>query len=400
MVRLSVLFQAYPHVNSGFLDRLSTQSEYDINVLMTHDITTAIDEAAAGIRFESVDFTVGELLNLKRSKELIIDPDFQRLFRWTREQRSRLIESLLLGLPIPQVFLFQTPEGELELIDGLQRISSLIHFIDYELLAEEIRNNPLNNSPLKLHGCDISTKLNGETYESLPKVVQLELRRKPIRAIVIKRTNEQNVRFQMFKRLNSGGSAATSQEVRNAVVRILGAPGVKFLTFLEDCSRNPNYVLCTDTLSDSSKEASGLQELVLRYLALKNYRSEFRGSVTDWLDDYIESILIDGSGFDYDSEKDEFESLFAALAEKLGSGAFVKYRDGRPIGGLAPAYFEAVTMGVRDSINVFVSLTPTEAKERLMTAVSGDSFRAVTGSSANTQAKMSDRIRIIQEAFS
>ena len=353
-----------------------------------------------GIRTESLDFTVGELLNLKGSGELVIDPEFQRLFRWTPEQRSRLIESLLLGLPIPQIFLFQTPEGSLELIDGLQRVSSLIHFIDHSLLAEKVRHDPPNDEPLRLKGCDLSKRLNGETYITLPKVVQLELRRKPIRAVLIKRTNQQNIRFEMFKRLNSGGSGATPQEIRNAVYRILGVPGVRFLTFLNECADNPNYLTCMKTISDAAEAASGLQEFVLRYLALKNYRDKFRGSVTDWLDDYAESILIKGNPFDYDVERAEFERLFEVLAVKFGEGAFVKYRGGKPIGGLAPAYFEGVAMGVREAFDNFVQLSPDEAKRRLADTVSGEAFRSVTGPSTNTPPKMRDRIRIVCEAFS
>ncbi|WP_027360761.1 DUF262 domain-containing protein [Desulforegula conservatrix] len=73
------------------------------------------------IRTTAVDFSFGELLNLHNDKEIIIRPEYQRLFRWTNEQRSRLIESIILGLPIPPIFLIEGEHGVLELIDGLQR---------------------------------------------------------------------------------------------------------------------------------------------------------------------------------------------------------------------------------------------------------------------------------------
>lgn len=73
------------------------------------------------IRTTAVDFSFGELLNLHNDKEIVIRPEYQRLFRWTIEQRSRLIESIVLGLPIPPIFLIEGDTGVLELIDGLQK---------------------------------------------------------------------------------------------------------------------------------------------------------------------------------------------------------------------------------------------------------------------------------------
>jgi len=87
-----------------------------------------IEKSSATIRTEAVDFTFGEIINLHKDKEIVIQPDYQRLFRWSDEQRSRLIESILLELPIPQIFFIENNSGVLELIDGLQRISSVIRF--------------------------------------------------------------------------------------------------------------------------------------------------------------------------------------------------------------------------------------------------------------------------------
>ncbi|MEX2244142.1 MAG: DUF262 domain-containing protein [Fimbriimonadaceae bacterium] len=363
------------------------------------ELVNEIDAATANIRTEPLDLTVGELLNLHREGELIIKPDYQRLFRWSVGQRSRLIESLLVGLPIPQIFMFQADDGVLELVDGLQRVSSLIHFIDQTLLAEEVRAKPPNDQPLTLDECDLLENLNGLTYKELPKLLQLELKRKPMRAVVIKRTNEQEVRYQMFKRLNAGGEEATRQEIRNATVRILGQPGIEFLQFLEECATQPRFVECTQTIPDATAATLGLHELVLRYLAVKNFRGSFKGSIADWLDAYIEAILINGEPFERLNEWNTFVELFEALAEKLGAGAFVKYRDSKPVGALAPAYFEAVTMGALGSLDSFKALTPEAAVQRLADTVSGDEFRAVTGPGANSLPKLNERIRLIQVAF-
>src|SRR5580658_6546545 len=92
------------------------------------DVSTAIDKKVGEVRIDGLDMSFGELLSLHESQELIIQPEYQRLFRWSPEQQSRLIESVLLSLPIPQLFVIENDNGKLELIDGLQRISSIIHF--------------------------------------------------------------------------------------------------------------------------------------------------------------------------------------------------------------------------------------------------------------------------------
>ena len=122
------------------------------------DITDAIDKKIGEVRTKQLDISFSELISLHQEKELIISPEYQRLFRWTNEQRSRLIESILVELPIPQFFVVENDSGVLELVDGLQRISSVFHFVDSSLLKLE---KPL--VPLELTGCDLVRELNGQT---------------------------------------------------------------------------------------------------------------------------------------------------------------------------------------------------------------------------------------------
>ena len=192
-----------------------------------------LDERSSQIRFEVIDFSTGELIRLHENKEINIQPAFQRMFRWSQAQQSRLIESMLLGLPVPQIVFFQRQDGVLELIDGLQRVSSLIRFMTGRAPGPD-SDEDRDNAAGKLTGCDILVSLNGQNFASLEPVVQLELKRKTLRAIVIRRTNDPNLRYEMFKRLNSGGSPAEAHEIRNASLRIVGETGEKFLTFLQN----------------------------------------------------------------------------------------------------------------------------------------------------------------------
>ncbi len=156
-----------------------------------------IDEINREIRTTAVDFSFGELLNLHNDKEIIIRPEYQRLFRWSVAQRSRLIESILMGLPIPPIFLIENENGVLELIDGLQRTSSVIQFLNHAAINEQ---------PLVLEGCDFLTHLNGKTFDTLDTVTKLKVKRTPIRATILNKSGDQFVKYELFKRLNTGGS--------------------------------------------------------------------------------------------------------------------------------------------------------------------------------------------------
>ena len=87
-----------------------------------------IKSGALSVATDSYDMSVGELMNVYRDEELVVNPEFQRLFRWTPYQKSHFIESLLIGIPIPSIFVFEQPSGAWELIDGLQRVSTILEF--------------------------------------------------------------------------------------------------------------------------------------------------------------------------------------------------------------------------------------------------------------------------------
>ncbi|MDD1739003.1 MAG: DUF262 domain-containing protein [Methanothrix sp.] len=144
--------------------------------------------------------------------ELIIRPEYQRLFRWSEGTQSRFIESLLIELPIPPIFVIERTEGVYELIDGLQRISSYMHFRGRH---PERTNEDGSPHYLELIDCDIVKDLDGLTFDDLPKTLQIKLRRNFTRVEVIRKESDSKLRYHIFKRLNSGGYPLTPQEMRN-----------------------------------------------------------------------------------------------------------------------------------------------------------------------------------------
>jgi len=349
-----------------------------------------IDNKIGEVRTEALDFSFGEIVNLHSDGELIIQPEYQRLFRWSDEQRSRLIESIILELPIPQIFVIERENGVFELIDGLQRVSSVIQFINPDVL---------NLEPLTLQGCDLVKELNEKKFEDLSLRLRLTIKRSSVRTVVIKRQSKSMLRYAMFKRLNTGGEILDPQEIRNCSARMVGEDGIRFYSFIQEKASHSAFTNCIETLAQVEKEKKGDEELVLRFLATKNARNLFKGSVQDWLDNYMEKILLDQIDFDYKKEDDDFNKLFIFLSNTLGEGAFVKYRGDKPIGGLAPAYYEAITVGTLNALDQIRNIPSELVKQKIIDTVQTEEFRNNTGSGANKLFKLEGRIKVIQDAL-
>ncbi|KRP75318.1 hypothetical protein TX23_03825 [Pseudomonas paralactis] len=354
------------------------------------DIVENIDQSIGEVRTESLDLSFGEIVNLHSSKELIIHPDYQRLFRWSDDQKSRLIESIILELPVPQIFVIENENGILELIDGLQRVSSVIQFMEPEKLSMDA---------LILTGCDLIKELNGKAFSDLPLTVRLRIKRSSVRTIMIKRQSKPFLKYEMFKRLNTGGAILAPQEIRNCSARMIGTMGDNFYSFLKECANLPQFKTCTETLSQSDYDKKGDEELVLRFFATKNSSHTFKGSVRDWLDTYMEQVLLEEINFDFGAELNEFTVLFDYLANSIGTGAFVKYRGENPVGALAPAYYEAVSIGVWRALKKDPNINADTVQLCIMQTVQTEEFRNNTGPGANSKEKLEGRISAIERTI-
>lgn len=349
-------------------------------------MTTTNSDLDREIRSTAVDFSFGELLNLHNDLEIIIRPEYQRLFRWSDEQRSRLIESILLGLPIPPIFLIENEDGVLELIDGLQRVSSVLQFLDHAAIEQP---------ELILRGCDIIQSLNGLSYKTLAPALRLKLKRSPIRATIINKSGDPAVKYEMFKRLNTGGSLLSAQEIRNCSSRMIDG-GEIFYEAIQAMASHAGFRTAISRLPESALEKRGDEELVLRFFAVTRYREHFRGNIEEWLNSLMEAILFRQLHFDLAHEQRHFEAVFELIAEKLCGDGFARFNDrGEAVGRLAPAYFEAVVAAFSEHRERLAASTPAKVKAELVKAFSSDAFKSATGPGANTIGKLRDRIAIV-----
>src|ERR1700686_455173 len=186
------------------------------------DLLGKLDDRRKRAETKSLDISLNELADMYESGELQIRPEYQRMFRWSESKQSQFIESLLLEMPIPPIFVIELEEGKWELIDGLQRISTYLHFRGI-LEAPELNLPIREGDTLILEECDIVSDLNSKTYDDLPSPLQIRLKRSFLGVQVIRKETDRRFRYYMFKRLNTGGEPLSSQEVRNCTIRLLGS---------------------------------------------------------------------------------------------------------------------------------------------------------------------------------
>lgn len=243
---------------------------------MSTDITAQFDAQRKKVDVDNFDVTVRELVRMVEEGEIDRAPEYQRKFRWDEERESRLIESVLLGLPVPTIFMATNKDGTWELVDGLQRISSLVHFLgDPEKLKVIIGKE----SRLRLKGLEKLSLFNGKIFEDLPEPIRLHLSKRALRVTSLSDKSDLDVRFDTFERLNTGGIALSPQEIRSCVYQ--GALS-DFLEKAAADSRLGNQI----KLQEGHKDDGTLEEFVLKMFAYADRYEDFDGGVTKFLNNY------------------------------------------------------------------------------------------------------------------
>ncbi|WP_170765325.1 DUF262 domain-containing protein [Ruegeria lacuscaerulensis] len=366
-----------------------------------NDIVQEVSSALHQAHTQSLDISFNELLDMHDSGELNIAPDYQRLFRWSEGQRSRIIESLLLEMPIPPVFVIEDEENKYQLIDGLQRISSYLH-LRGQLDAPHLDPPVKKGEFLRLVDCDIVTALNGLTWHDLPSSLQIRLKRSFIRVEVVRKESDPRFKYHMFKRLNTGGEKLSDQQIRNATVRMLGN---EMPDFLSELSQVDAFVACVGGLTQERFLSGAHDELVLRFFALKNNREKFKHEVGDFLTEFMEGVAKEEIAFDYLAEKEVFVKTFEALKASMAemSFSFLNKRTGKLTNGFGIYHFEAVTMGLQAVLSKLDSTDDTQMKklQEVLTAVKtdGDFVTITTGGGKNSPGPLKARIEFVEKAL-
>jgi hypothetical protein len=300
------------------------------------------------IATESYSISIGELTNLFRDGELNVRPEFQRIYRWDDEQKSSLIESILLGIPLPSIFVAQDESGKWDLVDGLQRVSTLL-----ELQGHLPKPEGGEHPPLVLQQTKFLPSLEGRLWDaedadrSLSQAQRLDIKRAKIDVKIIKRASADYAKYELFQRLNSYGSQLTPQELRSCLIVSINP---EVLDWVERLSTSDDFE-ATISLPERLVDEQYHLELVLRFLVLHNLASvnqqEFR-SIHQYLDDAAIRLASDTSEAERAALTDVFDGTFQILAASGGDELLRRWNPtkGQFQGSFLSTSFEVIAMGV------------------------------------------------------
>lgn len=342
-------------------------------------LTTEIREQRRNVGFDTYDITVKQLVDMVAEGQIHVAPDYQRHFVWGEDRQSNLIESIFLGIPVPSLFMATNEDSSWEVIDGLQRITTLINFVRPKFKHE---SSDVATKTLKLTELSKLTSLSGAMYSDLPDTIRLNFLTRPIRITVLNDLSDFQVRFDLFERLNTGGIVLHEQEIRNCV--FLG----RFNNFIKDCAKDPQF----DALvRRTDKRGRGnMEELALKFFAYFENRDEFKHSLKGFLNEYMEDKT---KKFDNeDALTDLFSSTIAALAGALPNGIV---RSDRP--NTTPlALAEAVMVGAADVLHEGGTI---DAAKLVSVLDNPDLKRQLAAGGTNSRPKLLARIQTVRAAI-
>jgi hypothetical protein len=313
-----------------------------------------IDHAQRLVKTDAYQLSIGEVLNMYKNAEFIINPDFQRLFRWEIGQKAKLIESLLLGIPIPSIFVFEKEDSTWELIDGLQRISTLLEFMGQLREPSTGHLKP----PTAMVGTKYLPSLDKVVWEPservqgvslaeqvpLPPPFQLAIRRSRISVEILKRPSDNATKYDLFQRLNAGGTTANPQELRNCIIIMVRA---QYGQFVRDLASYQPF-LAVLSASEDQLEKQRHMEYAARFLV--HTYVDYRGGldVEEFIDESIVTLAATGEMV---NAGQTFRSTFDLLNDAYGDNALRRFTNGQPSGRVVLVAFECIAIGIARNIN-------------------------------------------------
>ena len=373
----------------------------------------AVSDERRRLSSDRLDISFGELINLYKNDELIIRPEYQRLFRWSETQKTALIESILLSIPIPPIFVAEDKNGVWELVDGLQRVSTFISFfgelkgdgweINYQEEdvnssveeGEEIEEGngevteeekTLNKWTLQEGG--LVNSLQGFNVDTLPTNLKINLKRAVCRVEILRGESSTSMKYELFKRLNSGGSKLTPQEIRNAIYRGINP---RLNELLLKISQNEVFKTLTQLTRGKLNELYD-QELVLRFFAFYKNAENVNENMEKFLNKFMENT-VSNTDFDYNN----YESLIIRVLELINQiGDDKIFRNASNL--FVPAYFEGILIGVAQNIDKYAE--DIELLKSKITQLKSDTdFKRYSGTASNSRSRIRNRLKRADEIF-
>jgi len=307
-----------------------------------------IDMRSTEVKSDSYAMSIGELTNLYTDAEIDIHPEFQRFYRWTPLQKTKLIESILLGIPLPPIFVSQRKDGIWDVVDGLQRLSTIFQFMG--ILANEEHKKV---EPLILEETKYLPSLQNKKWDdpddpdnSFTSAQRLFIKRSKLDVKIILKESDEKSKYELFQRLNTGGSPLSEQELRNC---ILIMENRKMFNWLAELSKDEGFEQCI-VLTDRAKEEQYDMDLALRFVVFRTIDTSEVKRAKD-INEFITDKMLEiarNPDFDLEKEAEAFRETFNYLNAAIGSDCFHRYDNikQRFSGGFLLSAFESVALGV------------------------------------------------------
>lgn len=272
---------------SDTIDNANSELEGDINSQNSDEIYPN-----AIIKVTQKQYSIFELKRQMDKKiDFIISPEFQRNEVWTAKQKSELIESILMGLPIPLIYLFETKDGKKAVVDGRQRLTTFTKYMNNQFALKDLRMLP---------------NLNGKKFEKLESILQSKIEDYQIMAYVIQPPTPERIKFDIFDRVNRGGTQLNNQEMRNALYQGNATKLLNDLSDLENFKNATGNSIKPDRMKD--------KYIILRFIAFyllyeKKLPSDitYKSNIDDFLASTMEYLNDIASYNDLDYIKNVFE---------------------------------------------------------------------------------------------
>lgn len=301
--------------------------------------------------------------NAETDENEIFIPAYQRSFVWEEDRQSKFIESILLGLPIPYIFTAENEDGRYEIVDGSQRIRTLNNFLSDNLILGTL---------------EILDKCNGLKFSDFPISRQRKINNTSLRMIVLSEHSDEDARFMLFERINSGSVILQAMEKRK------GSFTGPFTDFVYECAIDPQFLRLT-SFTPKTKKRGEPQELVLRFFAYSESLDNYKGYVNEFLDEFTKKK-------NEDLNQAELLAQFRAMLNYVENNFEHGFLKGAHHTSTPRVRFEAIAVGVNLALRANSNPTTT-----VLDWLDTPEFIAeVTGSSTNTPVRLKSRIEFVR----
>lgn len=357
-----------------------------------------IEEVRKEIKTDNFSMAIRELVQIYRDGDLELFPSYQRLFRWKDEQKTKFIESLLMGIPTPPIFIAQKKGSKWTIVDGLQRVSTIL-----QLMSLFTDNEGKSKPTFTFTSTEKLPSIEGLNWDNLNEDAQRIIKMSKLDLKIILVEDNVTAQYELFKRLNTGAVALSPQEIRNCLIIMLNE---EFYTNIDELK---NFQDFKDTIkiTENKEEIEYPMELILRYFIMKSNIVKFENYnlSNDLLSDFIDketANIINDEKFNLAEEIKIFKRTFTLLKNSLGDLSFRKYNVDRGTfeGAFLQTSYEGIVAGLANNIDNYENVDNEILRNKIIDLYSNPAFLDASKRGTKALSRIKSMIELSNQHFS